>query len=99
MIVRKGENVAIGSLITTISGPFNLEDFEVEFCLKDLKGKTLLRKKGDDVIRNDEDNVVAVVLTDDETKALKGLCFAIFELWANGEMVLSNEVEQLTVIG
>ena len=97
MIVRKGENVAIGSLITTISGPFNLEDFEVKFCLKDLKGKTCLDKN--DVTRNDEDNVVAVVLTGDDTKDLKGLYFAIFELWANGEMVLSNEVEQLTVIG
>lgn len=97
MIIRKGEAAAIGSLITTISGPFNLADYTVKFRLTDIKGTTLLIKE-DGIVRNEEDNVVAVVLSGAETAKLKGLCFAMFELWANGDMVLSNEVEQLTVI-
>lgn len=47
---------------------------------------------------NAEDNAVAHVIKGTKTRDMEGLYFISFELWANGERVLSNEVEQLTII-
>lgn len=97
MIAHQGSNVIIGSLFQPTSGTFNLADYEVKLTLSDIQGNTILAKTTD-IIRNDADNVVACTIKGSETKALNGLYFVTFELWANGEKVLSNEVEQLTII-
>lgn len=47
---------------------------------------------------NTDDNTVAHIIPASKTRAMDGLYFISFELWANGEKVLSNEVEQLTII-
>ena len=97
MIAHKGSNVIIGSLFQPINGTFNLADYEVKLTLSDIQGSIVLTKTTD-IIRNDADNAVACTIKGTETRTLKGLYFVTFELWANGEKVLSNEVEQLTII-
>lgn len=98
MIVRKGESVAIGSLFKPISGTFNLADYEIKCRIKNLKGRTILYKT-EGIIRNDEASAVAYIITGDETKLMSGLNFVSFELWTNGQMVMSNDIEQITIIG
>lgn len=47
---------------------------------------------------NADDNTVAHIIPASKTRTMDGLYFISFELWANDEKVLSNEVEQLTII-
>lgn len=99
MIVRKGESVALGSVFKPISGTFDLADYEVKCNLTDLKGKVHLTIDNDNIIRNNDDNTVACTISSAQTSKMKGLYFISFQLWANGEKVLSNEIERITVIG
>ncbi len=98
MIAHKGENIIVGSVIKPTSGVFNLADYAIKCVVTNIRGKEVLVKDDADVVRNNEDNAVACVFTQAETKGLKGLYFVSFELWANGEKVLSNEVEQITIV-
>ncbi len=97
MIARQGQNVIVGTMFQPTSGSFNLADYEVQLHITTLRGDTVLTLN-DKIIRNDTENVVACTIPASETKKMKGLYFLTFELVANGEVVLSNEVEQLTVI-
>lgn len=99
MIVRKGESVALGSVFKPISGTFNLADYEIKCILTSLKGKVFLTIDNDNILRNNDDNTVACTISGAETSKMKGLYFISFQLWANGERVLSNEIEKMTVIG
>lgn len=99
MIVHQGENVIIGTFFEATSGSFNLADYEVKMVVTNLRGEEKLTKENTNIIRNDNDNTVACTITGTETKTLnKGLYFVSFELWANGQKVLSNDVEQLEVV-
>lgn len=97
MIAKQGQNIIIGTVFQPTSGTFNLADYDVRLHITTLRGETVLSKTNN-IIRNDVDNAVACTITADETKDMKGLYFLTFELLANGDVVLSNEVEQLTVI-
>lgn len=99
MIAHKGENIIIGSIIKPVSGEFNLADYTIKCVVTNIRGKTVLEKADADIVRNNADNAVACVFTKDVTSRLKGLYFVSFELYAqSGEKVLSNEVEQLTIV-
>lgn len=97
MIVHQGENVIIGTFFEAITGSFNLADYDIKVVVTNLRGAKKI-EKSDNIVRNDSDNTIACTITSAETKTLKGLYFVSFELWANGERVLSNNVEQLEVI-
>jgi hypothetical protein len=97
MIVHQGENVIIGTFFEAINGSFNLADYDIKVKVSNLRGAVALEKTTE-IIHNDADNTVACTITGSETKTMKGLYFVFFELWANGEKVLSNEVEQIEVI-
>lgn len=100
MIAHKGENVIIGSVFKPINGSFNLADYEIVCKVTDVKGNTKLTFTiGDEVVvRNNKDNTVACTIVGSVTAKMSGLYFVSFELWAHDQMVLSNEVEQLTII-
>jgi hypothetical protein len=97
MIAHRGENVFVCSVFQPTSGSFNLADYDVVCIVSNIKGKEVIKKRSD-IIRNNEDNAVGCTLTATDTKALNGLYFVSFELWANGQKVLSNEVEQITFL-
>lgn len=63
-----------------------------------MRGRTIHCFEGEDIIANNDDGSVACVITAHQTSYMRGLYFVSYELWANGEKVLSNEVEQITVI-
>lgn len=96
MIAHKGENVILGSRFAPLRGVFSLADYEVVFVVTTIAGKEVIREQAK--IVNVEDNAVAHVIPSTKTRTMEGLYFISFELWANGEKVLSNEVEQLTII-
>lgn len=98
MIAHKGENVIIGSVFKPINGSFSLSDYIVRCVVTDIRGREVVAIGDEDIVRNDTDNTVACTIVGSATKALSGLYFVSFELWANGQKVLSNEVEQLTII-
>lgn len=99
MIAHKGENIIIGSIIKPVSGEFNLADYTIRCVVTNIRGKVVLVKENADIVRNNADNAVACVITKTETDKMKGLYFVSFELYAqSGEKVLSNEVEQLTIV-
>lgn len=99
MILHQGENAIIGALFapTTVEG-FTLADYAVKCRVTNMRGKTILCIEGEDIITNNDDGSVACVISAHHTSYMRGLYFVSFELWANGEKVLSNEVEQITVI-
>lgn len=96
MIANKGENVIIGSRFAPLRGAFSLADYKVVCVVTNIAGKEVIRERVQ--IVNVEDNAVAHVIPSSKTPTMEGLYFISFELWANGEKVLSNEVEQLTII-
>lgn len=96
MIAHKGENVIIASRIVPIKGVFNLGDYEVWCVVSTITGKESMRERVS--VINVEDNTVAYIIPGTKTKSMEGLYFISFELWANGEKVSTNEVEQLTII-
>lgn len=98
MIAHKGENVIIGSVFKPINGSFNLADYTVRCVVRNLKGKAVYELRNIQIVRNNKDNTVACTIVGDVTAKLSGLYFVSFELWARDQMVLSNEVEQLTII-
>ena len=95
MIAHKGENVIIGSRFSALRGEFSLDDYEVYCVVSNISGRETREKVQ---VVNAEDNAVAHVIKGTKTQDMEGLYFISFELWANGERVLSNEVEQLTII-
>lgn len=97
MIAHKGENIIIASRIVPIKGAtFNLNEHEVWCVVSTIRGGEILREQISVV--NAEDNTVAYIINGTKTHAMEGLYFISFELWANGEKVSTNEVEQLTII-
>lgn len=96
MIAHQGETIIIGSVFRPINGGFNLADYTVQCVITNMKGQKVLVIRG--IIRNNAENAVSCMISSGATKVLEGLYFVSFELWANGEMVLSNEVEQITII-
>lgn len=98
MIAHKGENVIIGSVFKPINGSFNLADYTVRCKVTNIKGKGEYRLEEEDIVRNNKDNTVACTIVGSKTATMSGLYFVSFELWAHDQMVLSNEVEQLTII-
>lgn len=98
MIAHKGENVIIGSVFKPINGSFSLSDYIVRCVVTDMRGREVVAIEDDDIVRNDTDNTVACTIVGSATRSLSGLYFVSFELWANDQKVLSNEVEQLTII-
>ena len=96
MIAHQGETIIIGSVFRPINGGFNLADYTVQCVITNMKGQKVLEIR--DIIRNNAENAVTCMIHSGATKVLEGLYFVSFELWANGEMVLSNEVEQVTII-
>ena len=98
MIAHKGENVIIGSVFKPINGSFNLADYTVRCAVTNLKGKVVYELIEAQIVRNNKDNTVACTIAGSITTNLSGLYFVSFELWAHDQMVLSNEVEQLTII-
>lgn len=88
----------IGSVFTPVSGSFNLSDYTVICKVADIKGKTKVRLLDEDIVRNNKDNTVACTIVGSTTADMSGLYFVSFELWAHDQLVLSNEVEQLTII-
>lgn len=95
MIAHKGENVIIGSRFSPLRGEFSLDDYEVYCVVSNISGRETREKAQ---VVNADDNAVAHVIKGTKTRDMEGLYFISFELWANGERVLSNEVEQLTII-
>ena len=85
----------IGSVFKPINGSFNLADYTVQCKVTSINGEST---KYGGIVRNNKDNTVACTIVGSETAKMSGLYFVSFELWANGQMVLSNEVEQLTII-
>lgn len=98
MIAHQGETIIIGSVFMPINGGFNLADYTVQCVITNMKGQKVLEISGRNIIRNNAENAVTCMIHSGATKVLEGLYFVSFELWANGEMVLSNEVEQVTII-
>lgn len=98
MIAHKGENVIIGSVFKPINGSFNLADYTVRGAVTNLKGKVVYGLRDNTIVRNNKDNTVACTIAGSVTAKMSGLYFVSFELIANEQIVLSNEVEQLTII-
>lgn len=88
----------IGSIIKPVSGVFNLAGYTIKCVVTNLRGGEVLTIEDSDITRNNEANAVACVISGTNTAKMKGLYFVSFELWANGEKVLSNEVEQITIV-
>ena len=98
MIAHKGENVIIGSLFKPINGSFNLADYTVRCKVTSINGESVYNLGDENIVRNNKDNTVACTIVGSKTAKMSGLYFVSFELWAHDQMVLSNEVEQLTII-
>lgn len=98
MIAHKGENIIIGSVFKPINGQFSLADYTVRCVVSDMKGRAMVTIDDAYIVRNNADNAVACTIKGSKTASLSGLYFVSFELYSNGEKVLSNEVEQLTII-
>ena len=96
MIAHKGENVIIGSRFAPLRGAFSLSDYVLWCVATTISGKEVIRERVQ--VINTEDNTAAHIIPASMTRNMDGLYFISFELWANGEKVLSNEVEQLTII-
>lgn len=88
----------IGSLFKPINGSFNLADYTVRCKVTSINGASVYNLEDEDIVRNNEDNTVACTIVGSKTAKMSGLYFVSFELWAHDQMVLSNEVEQLTII-
>lgn len=88
----------IGSVFKPINGSFNLADYTVQCKVISINGKTVYSSLDENIVRNNKDNTVACTIVGSETAKMSGLYFVSFELWAHDQMVLSNEVEQLTII-
>lgn len=98
MIAHKGENVIIGSVFKPINGSFNLADYTVRCKVTSINGAHAYSSSDENIVRNNKDNTVACTIVGSVTANMSGLYFVSFELWAHDQMVLSNEVEQLTII-
>ena len=98
MIAHQGETIIIGSVFRPINGRFNLADYLVRCVISDINGVKVMEILDSSIIRNNADNAVCCVIPRTMTKELDGLYFVSYELWVNDEMVLSNEVEQITII-
>lgn len=88
----------IGSLFKPINGSFNLADYTVRCKVTSINGESVHNLGDEDIVRNNKDNTVACTIVGSKTAKMSGLYFVSFELWAHDQMVLSNEVEQLTII-
>lgn len=88
----------IGSVFKPINGSFNLADYTVRCKVTSINGKRAYSSWDENIVRNNKDNTVACTIVGSVTATMSGLYFVSFELWANDQMVLSNEVEQLTII-
>lgn len=88
----------IGSLFKPINGSFNLADYTVRCKVTSINGESVYNLRDEDIVRNNKDNTVACTIVGSVTATMSGLYFVSFELWAHDQMVLSNEVEQLTII-
>lgn len=88
----------IGSLFKPINGSFNLADYTVRCKVTSINGESVYNLEDENIVRNNEDNTVACTIVGSKTATMSGLYFVSFELWAHDQMVLSNEVEQLTII-
>lgn len=88
----------IGSLFKPINGSFNLADYTVRCKVTSINGESVYNLEDENIVRNNEDNTVACTIVGSKTAMMSGLYFVSFELWAHDQMVLSNEVEQLTII-
>lgn len=88
----------IGSLFKPINGSFNLADYTVRCKVTSINGESVYNLEDENIVRNNEDNTVACTIVGRKTATMSGLYFVSFELWAHDQMVLSNEVEQLTII-
>ena len=97
MIAHKGENIIVGSVIAPIRGEFNISDYVVKCVVTDMQDREVF-SASENLIVNVEDNIVGCVIPRSATATMSGLYFISFELWHNGEKVLSNEVEQMTII-
>lgn len=98
MIAHQGETIIIGSVFRQINGRFSLADYIVRCVVTDINGEKVVEIPDSSIIRNNADNAVCCTIPSATTKGLEGLYFVSYELWANDEMVLSNEVEQITII-
>lgn len=88
----------IGSLFKPINGSFNLADYTVRCKVTSINGESVYNLEDENIVRNNEDNTVACTIVGSKTATMSGLYFVSFELWAHDQMVLTNEVEQLTII-
>lgn len=88
----------IGSVFKPINGSFNLADYTVRCKVTSINGKTVDELRNARIVRNNKDNTVACTIVGSVTATMSGLYFVSFELWVHDQMVLSNEVEQLTII-
>ena len=99
MIAHKGENIIIGSVFKAINGSFSLADYTVIRCVvTNISGKEVSVIEDSGIVRNDATNTVACTIEGTKTARMSGLYFVSFELWSDGQKVLSNEVEQVTII-
>lgn len=96
MIAHKGENIIVASRIVPLNGQFRLNDYTVMCVVSTVAGKEVMSERVS--VINVEDNTVAYIIPGTKTKSMEGLYFISYELWANGEKVSTNEVEQLTII-
>ncbi len=98
MIAHKGENVIIGSVFRPINGAFNIADYVIRCVVTNIHDEEVCVIEDTDIIRNNAENAVACTIGGSITSAMNGLYFISFELWSHGQNVLSNEVEQLTIV-
>lgn len=98
MIAHKGENIIIGSVFKAINGSFNLADYTIRCMVTNIRGKEVTVIEDSGIVRNDATNTVACTIEGTKTARMSGLYFVSFELWSDGQKVLSNEVEQVTII-
>lgn len=98
MIAHKGENIIIGSVFKAINGSFSLADYTVRCVVTTIRGKEVSVIENSGIVRNDATNTVACTIEGSKTARMSGLYFVSFELWSDGQKVLSNEVEQVTII-
>lgn len=98
MIAHKGENIIIGSVFKAINGSFSLADYTIRCVVATIRGKEVLVIENSGIVRNNATNTVACTIEGAKTKEMSGLYFVSFELWSNGQKVLSNEGEQVTII-
>lgn len=98
MIAHKGENIIIGSVFKAINDSFSLADYTIRCVVTPIRGKEVLVIENSGIVRNNATNTVACTIVGAKTAGMNGLYFVSFELWSDGQKVLSNEVEQVTII-